>query len=86
MSQNHKLLFTCIISAFFLLISYKSAFATTYYISKNGNNGNGISWTTAWNELDQINWSIIQPGDIIEIDGGSTACDYPVTVNEISNR
>ena len=42
-----------------------------YYISKNGNNGDGLSWATAWNELDKINWSVIEPGDTILIDGGS---------------
>src|SRR5437762_261198 len=36
-----------------------------YHISKNDNNGDGLSWATAWNELDQINWSVIQPGDTI---------------------
>ncbi|MEM9773380.1 MAG: hypothetical protein AAF902_02285 [Chloroflexota bacterium] len=41
-----------------------------FYVSKNGDNSNGESWNGAWNELDQINWSAVVPGDIIYIDGG----------------
>jgi hypothetical protein len=51
-----------------------------YYVSKNGNNGNGLSWQTAWNELNQINWSRIQPGDTILLDGSSTQMDYTTTL------
>lgn len=52
----------------------------TYYVSKNGSNKDGISWATAWNELDQINWSVIQPGDIIILDGGSSQMVYTTTL------
>src|SRR5215831_18683390 len=48
----------------------------TYYVSRNGNNADGLSWATAWNELNQINWSIIQPGDTILLDGGSSQMQY----------
>jgi hypothetical protein len=48
----------------------------TYYVSKNGNNGDGKSWQTAWNELSQINWSVIQPGDTILLDGGRQSMTY----------
>ena len=47
-----------------------------YYVSKNGNNGDGRSWATAWNELNQINWSVIQPGNIIYLDGGASQMQY----------
>ena len=36
----------------------------TFYVSKSGDNSAGSSWTTAWNELDQIDWSSISPGEI----------------------
>jgi hypothetical protein len=52
----------------------------TFYVSKLGNNGDGFSWETAWNELDQIDWSIIQPGHTILIDGGSTEMVYTTTL------
>ncbi len=52
-----------------------------YYISKNGKNGDGLSWSTAWNELDQINWSAIQPGDTVLIDGGSQQMIYTTTLS-----
>lgn len=57
----------------------------TYYVSRNGNNGDGRSWSSAWNELDQIEWGVVQPGDTIVIDGGVTACSYPVVVTGSSN-
>ncbi len=52
----------------------------TYYVSKNGSNADGKSWQTAWNELNQINWSVIQPGDTILLDGGSTSMTYTTTL------
>jgi len=51
-----------------------------YYVSKNGNNSDGLSWQTAWNELNQINWSHIQPGDTILLDGASTQMVYTTTL------
>lgn len=53
-----------------------TAVGNTYYVSKNGNNQDGRSWTTAWNELNQINWTLIRPGDVIEIDGGPASMIY----------
>ena len=52
----------------------------TYYVSKQGNNSSGFSWSTAWNELDQIKWSIIRPGDTIFLDGGSKNMVYTSTL------
>ncbi|MDX6206110.1 MAG: hypothetical protein QOF39_2167, partial [Frankiales bacterium] len=46
----------------------------TWYVSKTGNNADGRTWATAWNELANIQWSLVQPGDRVVIDGGSTAC------------
>lgn len=59
--------------------------ATVWFVSKNGNNTDGRSWLTAWNELDRINWSIVQSGDTILIDGGGTPCAYPTNVTGNSN-
>jgi hypothetical protein len=47
---------------------------TTFVVSKLGTNGDGRGWATAWNELDQINWGQVQPGDTIAIDGGAVRC------------
>jgi hypothetical protein len=62
-----------VIGSYVIMHSF-AATPTTYYVSKNGSNSGGTSWATAWNELNQVNWSIINPGDAIVIDGGSTAC------------
>jgi hypothetical protein len=48
--------------------------ARTFYVSRNGNNADGLSWATAWNELSRINWSTVAAGDTILVDGGSVAC------------
>lgn len=40
---------------------------TTWYVSPNGNNGDGRSWGNAWKELDRIRWGKIEPGDTIRI-------------------
>jgi hypothetical protein len=78
----NKLFFT-----FFLgLLLVGSVSAASWYVSKAATGTNqGTSWTNAWNELNQINWNIIQPGDIIYLDGGVVACDYPTYVTETSN-
>ena len=47
-----------------------------HYVSKNGNNTNGNSWANAWDELDQIEWNNVQPGDFIYIDGGPDSMSY----------
>lgn len=47
-----------------------------FYVSRQGNNSNGSSWETAWNELDQIDWSKIGPGDVIYLDGGTDQMTY----------
>lgn len=59
---------------------YAATGGHTYYISKNGNNADGTSWQTAWNELNQINWSVIQPGDTILLDGGTSNMTYTTTL------
>src|SRR6266446_2236143 len=50
--------------------------AHTYFVSRNGNNADGLSWTTAWNELASINWSVVQPGDTVILDGGTNGMTY----------
>jgi hypothetical protein len=58
----------------------RAAGKVAFYVSKNGNNSNGLSWKTAWHELDQINWAVIQPGDTIFLDGGETGMTYNTTL------
>jgi len=47
----------------------------------NGDNTNGRSWETAWNELDQIRWDLVNPGDTIIIDGGEYHTELDVGKN-----
>ena len=50
--------------------------ANTFYVSRNGDNTTGTSWATAWNELDQIQWSSISAGSTIYLDGGVSGMTY----------
>ena len=51
--------------------------ATDYYIDKDANgNNNGSSWNNAWESFSDIDWSQIQPGDVINISGGTTSKIY----------
>jgi hypothetical protein len=47
-----------------------------YHVSKAGDNGDGLSWQSAWNELSSVNWSVVQPGDTILVDGGPAGMTY----------
>jgi hypothetical protein len=51
-----------------------------YHVSRAGNNGDGLSWQTAWNELANINWSVVQPGDTILLDGGPSGMTYTTSL------
>lgn len=64
----------------FLFIAPTPAEATDYFVSRQGDNSQGTSWQTAWNELDQIAWDKIQPGDTIFLDGGDTSMGYRTTL------
>ncbi len=51
-----------------------SAGPKTFYVSKaaaNATTHDGSSWTTAWPELDQIDWSKVKPGDTVKLGNGS---------------
>lgn len=52
----------------------------TFYVSRSGNNADGLSWATAWNELNQINWSQVPAGSLILLDGGTTGMVYQTTL------
>ncbi len=54
--------------------------ARCFYVSKAGSNADGTSWATAWNELDRIDWNIVQPGDTVLLDGGTTKMVYTTTL------
>ncbi|RME44407.1 MAG: hypothetical protein D6791_13250, partial [Chloroflexi bacterium] len=57
-----------------------SSSGMVHYVSRLGNNRDGRSWATAWNELAQINWAVIRPGDTILLDGGATEMLYATTL------
>jgi len=76
-----KLIFNLAALGWLLAIA-SGAGANTYYVSKNGNNSSGTSWTNAWNEMNQVNWSAFSPGDTLYLDGGTAQMVYttPLTV------
>jgi hypothetical protein len=78
-SMVRKIVSSIVALLLFLCIAV-SAHATDWYVSRDGSNANGNSWTTAWNELDKINWTQVQPGDTIWIDGGANEMTYRSTL------
>lgn len=52
----------------------------TFFVSRAGDNSDGRTWKTAWNELDQIKWAKLSASKAakirIEIDGGSRSMTY----------
>src|SRR5687767_2914472 len=51
-----------------------------FYVSKRGNNTTGLSWATAWSELNRIRWELVRPGATIYLDGGGTRMIYRTTM------
>jgi len=70
----------------YLLISFFSFInAANFYVDKNATgSNNGTSWTNAWTNFSSINWSSIQPGDIIYVSGGidSTVYNQELTIGK----
>lgn len=61
-----------------------SAFAANWYVSKTATgSNNGTSWTNAWNEWNQINFSSVACGDTIWVAGGASS---PFTTNLTLNK
>jgi hypothetical protein len=56
----------------------------TFYVSKEGNNADGKSWKTAWNELDQIRWEAVKPGNTVIIAGGEYHTNMDVGSSGVS--
>jgi len=51
--------------------------AADWYVARDAAGSNtGASWTDAWTSLSKIHWPAVQPGDTIEISGGTTAKVY----------
>ena len=56
-------------------------YATPRYVDKNANGlNNGTSWANAWKSFSVINWSLIQPGDVLYISGGTDSTVYAETL------
>lgn len=43
--------------------------------------GTGTSWSGAWKNFSNIDWSVVAPGDTIYVSGGSTSKAYNQTLN-----
>lgn len=74
-------------SGFFLLICIITSQCTTiahtskYFVDKNATGrNNGISWENAWQSFSDIDWDLIQPGDIIYLSGGKDSTIYYETL------
>jgi hypothetical protein len=74
-----KIIFLAILSLGILGLA-KSSWGTDWYVKKGATgSNNGTSWADAWNEMDQIDWLPVNPGDTIWLAGGTYA-------NELTTR
>jgi hypothetical protein len=72
--MNRTFLFKTIFCFLFYL---NTTLATSYYVDKDATgNNSGTSWQNAWSSFSSINWSILNPGDIVYISGGSSSKTY----------
>lgn len=76
LARRLTLISSCLTLLFLLALTCPAVQAQTatkhWYVSKKGQSGgSGSSWQTAWNEVGSINWSSVNPGDTIVLDGGS---------------
>lgn len=53
----------------FCLVASFEAHSTTYYVSPNGNNTNGLSPNSAWNSISSVNNFVFSPGDSLLFEG-----------------
>jgi hypothetical protein len=72
---NRKMIFRCFIGIFsiaILFVSIGTASAANWYVRKGATgSNNGSNWTNAWNEMNQIRWTSVLPGDTIWLAGGT---------------
>jgi len=62
-----------ILVLFLLVVTAVEAFGASFYVRKGATGANnGTSWTNAWNEVSQINFSTVSCGDTIWLGGGVT--------------
>lgn len=57
-----------------LAVRQARAIGTTWYVSRASVGGDGTSEQTAWSELNRIDWSRVQVGDVVLVDGGGSEC------------
>jgi hypothetical protein len=55
---------------------------TEHYVDKNAKgHNNGTSWRNAWKSFSDIDWSQLQPGDVLYISGGTDSTVYYERLN-----
>src|SRR5208283_3151158 len=76
-----------ILSSFCLFLCVRSTYKDNYYVKAQATGANnGSNWTNAWNELNQVNWSGIQPGDTIWLAGGTYATSMNIQASGTSGN
>ena len=65
----------------FLFIS-TTAYSTDHYVDLNASGqNNGTSWADAWESFSPINWSSVNPGDVVYVSGGTDSTVYYQNLN-----
>ncbi len=69
---------TGIIASVLFLCASLSVKAGVFYVSENGSNSGGASWTSAWNEFSQVNWKTVGQGGTVYVAAGTYKTCFPV--------
>jgi hypothetical protein len=74
-----------VLIAIVLLSASVSVQAGSFYVSKNGSNGGGTSWASAWNEFSQVKWNAVGSGSTLYVAAGTYKTCFPaITISGIT--
>ncbi|MBK7748526.1 MAG: hypothetical protein IPP57_06480 [Candidatus Obscuribacter sp.] len=76
LSHTTKLMTAGLTSIVCLVAAQAQAQAKAFYVSPSGSGVGGTNWRTAWKDPAQIDWTVINPGDQILLDGGTSGITY----------
>lgn len=77
MKSIHRITYLSIILELLISQCNTITYPSNHYVDKKANgNSDGTSWANAWQSFTDIDWSSINPGDVIFISGGTDSIVY----------
>ncbi len=79
--EHIKNLFQVIIFYYVITLFCVPVYAANHYVDKNASgSNNGTSWSNAWQNLSNVQWSTLGAGDTLFISGGTSSTIYNETL------